>query len=299
MANPNIDAIRELLGDVHFDAPTIDEQRAALEATAGSVPAPDGVVVEEVALGGRPAERTRPEAGSNGGVVLYLHGGGYCAGSVSTHRNLVGRLALAYGGEVASLEYRLAPEHPFPAALDDAVAAYTDLLDQGTDPGAIAVAGDSAGGGLTLATLLAVRDAGLARPAAGVCLSPWTDLTLTVVSYEHRAAADPMVSRPGLALMAAAYRDGRPADDPLISPALADLRGLPPLLVHVGDAEVLLDDAIAVRDAGRAGDVDVTFEVWPDMIHVFQAFPPELLPESDLSLEQVADFLGAHLALGS
>ncbi len=217
MANANIEMIRELLAASGMDSPTVEQQREAIEQTAGAIPPPDGVTITPTTIGGRPAEWVAPDAAVTDQVVLYLHGGGYCIGSIRTHRSLAARLALAYGGRVANLDYRLAPEHPFPAAIDDVVAAYGDLLDQGIDPARIAVAGDSAGGGLTVAALVAIRDSPLPRPGAAVCLSPWTDLTQSASSWTTRAAVDPMVTKSGLDLMAAAYLAGHDATDPLAS----------------------------------------------------------------------------------
>jgi len=296
MGNANIELIREIVAGSGLGAGSIDDQRAGMEATAGAVPPPDTVVVEPTTVAGRPAEWVTPRAGASDRVVLYLHGGGYCIGSLATHRNLVSRLALAYGGRVLNLDYRLAPEHPFPAAVDDAVGAYRELLDSGRSPSQIAVAGDSAGGGLTVAALVAIRQQGLPQPAAGVCLSPWVDLTQSAATYVSRAEVDPMVTKDGLDVMAAAYLGEASLNEPLASPLFADLAGLAPLLVHVGDAEVLLDDALALRDTARAAGVDVTFDLWPEMIHVFQAFPAELLPESDLSITAIAAFLDQQLA---
>ncbi|MGZ4707922.1 MAG: alpha/beta hydrolase [Acidimicrobiales bacterium] len=295
MANANIELIREIVAGSGLDAATIDEQRAGMEATAGAIPPSDGVTVEPTTVAGRPAEWIAPRDGASDRVVLYLHGGGYCIGSIRTHRNLASRLALAYGGRVLNLDYRLAPEHPFPAAIDDVLGAYGELLDAGRSPGQIAIAGDSAGGGLTVASLVAIRQQGLPFPAAGVCLSPWVDLTQSSATYVSRADVDPMVTKAGLDVMAAAYLGVATLNEPLASPLFADLTGLPPLLVQVGDAEVLLDDSLALRDTARAAGVDVTFDLWPEMIHVVQAFPPELLPESDLSIGKVAAFLQDRL----
>lgn len=295
MANVNIELIREIVSASGLGTGSLDEQRAGMEATAGAIPAPDTVAVESVTVAGRAAEWVTPRGGASDRVVLYLHGGGYCMGSIGTHRNLASRLALAYGGRVLNFDYRLAPEHPFPAAVDDVVGAYRELLDSGLAPGAIAIAGDSAGGGLTVAALVAIRQQGLPQPGAGVCLSPWVDLTQSSGTYASRADVDPMCSKDNLDVMAAAYLGESSLNEPLASPLFADLAGLAPLLVHVGDAEVLLDDSLALRDTARAAGVDVTFELWPDMVHVFQAFPAELLPESDLSIAAVAAFLDDRL----
>ncbi len=229
--------------------------------------------------------------------MLYLHGGGYCTGSLDTHRGLAGRMATAAGCPVVTLDYRLAPEHPYPAALSDALAAYRELLALGANPRQLAIAGDSAGGGLTMAVLLALRDEGSPLPAAGVCLSPWVDLTQTAASYDSLGPRDPMITRAGLDLFAEAYLAGTPASSPLASPLFADdLSGLPPVLVEVGECEVLVDDAtgLARRLADAGGNATLT--VWPDLIHVFQAFPGSVLPEADQSIAAVGSFLSLHLS---
>ena len=195
-----------LLAESGLSAATIAEQRAALDAMAATSPPPEGVAVEPVTLAGRSGEWLTPEAGTADGVVLYLHGGGYCIGSLGSHRGLGSRLAMAAGCPVVTLDYRLAPEHPFPAAVDDATGAYRDLLAIGADPEQIAIAGDSAGGGLTVATLLALRAAGTPLPAAAVCLSPWADLTQSSPAYA---------------------RIGRPGSDGLQVGPRPDGRGLP------------------------------------------------------------------------
>jgi acetyl esterase/lipase len=194
------------------------------------------------------------------------------------------------------LDYRLAPEHPFPAAVDDAVAAFRELVAGGVDPAAIALAGDSAGGGLVLATLLALREAGDPLPAVGVCLSPWVDLAQTGDSYERLADVDPMISRDSLKVMADAYLAGADPTTPLASPQYGDLRGLPPLLIEVGERESLLDEGVAVAERARDAGVDVTLRRWPEMIHVFQLFPADLVPEAAESVSGVAAFLTRHLA---
>ena len=185
-------------------------------------------------------------------AVLYLHGGGYCIGSLGSHRGLGGRLAMAAGCPVVTLDYRLAPEHPFPAAVDDATDAYRDLLATGLAPSRIAIAGDSAGGGLTVATLLALRSAGTPLPAAALCLSPWADLTQSSPAYDRLGDLDPMVSKSGLDLMAGSYLGGVDPRTELASPLFAEhLGGLPPMRIEVGEHEVLLDDAAPVGRAAR------------------------------------------------
>src|SRR6202795_3038223 len=206
----------------------------------------------------------------------------------------MGRISRASKARVLGLNYRLAPEHPFPAAVDDSVAAYRWMLAQGLKPNRIAVAGDSAGGGLTVATLVAIRNAKLPVPGAGVCLSPWIDMEGLGESMKTRAAADPVVQREGLLGMAAAYLGGQNARTPLAAPLYADLKGLPPLLIQVGEAETLLDDSIRLAERARKSGVDVTLEPWADMIHVWQLFAP-VLPEGSEALTAAGRFIAARL----
>jgi epsilon-lactone hydrolase len=298
MSHPGVEVIAGSLADSALSGGTIAEQREALAEMALGSPPPEGVTVEPVSLGGRAAERLTPDGAGSGTVVLYLHGGGYCIGSLDSHRDLAGRIAVATGCTVATLDYRLAPEHPFPAAVDDAIGAYRDLLAQGVLPGRIAVAGDSAGGGLTMALLLALRAAGVPLPAAAVCLSPWADLTQSSAAYGRVADLDPMVSKSGLDLMAGAYLGDEEARSELASPLHAeDLGGLPPVRIEVGAREVLIDDATALAERLRAAGVSVSLVVWPELIHVFQAFPGSLIPEADRSISGVGSFLAGHLGL--
>ena len=266
--------------------------RASMEELTKMAPVPVDITCEKVSAGGVPAEWvTAPDARDR--TLLYLHGGGYVIGSPNSHRDLAGRLSRASGARVLVLDYRLAPEHPFPAAVDDALAAYRWLLSQGHAPDRIVIGGDSAGGGLTLATLVALRDAGQPLPAAGVCLSPWTDLAGTGESLRTKAQVDPMVQWSRLSQYAAAYLGKQDARTPLASPLFADLRGLPPLLIQVGTAETLLDDAARVVERAKAAGVDVTYEAWDDMIHVFQAFAM-LLPEGQQAIEKIGAFICAR-----
>jgi acetyl esterase/lipase len=223
-------------------------------------------------------------------VILYLHGGGYTIGSINTHRELAARLSRAAAARVLVIDYRLAPEHPHPAAVDDATAAYRWLLANGVDPARIVVAGDSAGGGLTVATLVALRDAHTPLPAAGVCLSPWVDLEGSGESMTTKAAVDPMVQRDGLLKMAAAYLAGQDARTPLAAPLYANLSGLPPLLIQVGTAETLLDDSTRLAERARKAGVNVTLDPWEDMIHVFQAFAT-YLPEARQAIDRIGEFV--------
>lgn len=233
--------------------------------------------------------------GAGSPVVLYFHGGGYVMGSVNTIRPLAANLAVAAGARVLALGYRLAPEHPFPAAVDDAVAAWRWLLDGGADPAAVAFGGDSAGGGLTVAALLAARDQGVPRPAAAVCISPWVDLTLAGESYDRNAATDPDVLRWRLEEMARLYLAGADPRIPLASPVFGDLAGLPPLLVHAGTSELLEDDAVLLTAVARTAGVSVTLELYQDMIHVWHAYAPGL-PEGTAGIERIAAWLGERWA---
>ncbi len=270
------------------------EIRADLDAMAGNAPLPDGVACEPVRAGGVPCEWITAPGASPRATVLYLHGGGYVMGSLTTHRAHVARLSAVTGARGLAVDYRLAPEHPFPAAVDDAAAAYRWLLASGIPASAIVIAGDSAGGGLTVATLLALRNAGDPLPAAGVCISPWSDLTCSGPSMTTRAALDPMVQRESLLRMASAYLGETSPTAPLASPLHADLRGLPPLLVHVGTSETLLDDGRLLAERARAAGVDVTYECWEDMIHVWHLFAP-FLPEADAAMAGVGTFVRERL----
>ncbi len=256
-------------------------ERAPVKRTAVSA---GGVEAEWLDAPGARADR----------VVLYLHGGGYVLGSVNSHRDMIARLSAAASVRALGLNYRLAPESPFPAAVDDAVAAYRWLLEQGIAPGRVAIAGDSAGGGLTAATLLAIRDRALPRPAAGVLLSPWVDLEGTGESMNGGVADDPMVRKELVAAMAPPYLAGADPKTPLASPLHADLRGLPPLLIQVGRREVLLDDSLRLAQKAQRAGVDVTLEVWPGMIHVWQIFASELEEGRD-AIERIGVFVKKHL----
>ena len=205
-----------------------------------------------------------------------MHGGGYVVGSLDSHRHLVSEAGRAAKAWALALDYRLAPEYPFPAAVEDAVAGYRYLLSRGIRPGCIAIAGDSAGGGLVVAAMLAIREAGLAQPACGWCISPWIDMEGIGETMSSKAEADPMVQREPLLEMAGLYLGGANPRSPLAAPIYADLRGLAPLLIQVGAAETLLDDAIRLAKAAGAADVRVDLQVWPEMVHVWHLFHPEL-----------------------
>ena len=255
---------------------------------------PAGATVAAVDAGGSPAGWVLPSGGDNGAVIYYLHGGAYTFGDMATYRDLLGFLSRRTRARALWLDYRLAPECPFPAAVDDALAGYRWLLEQGVAPEAIVFAGDSAGGGLALATLLAARDAGLPLPAGATLLSPWTDLTGESATAKSHAAADPMLHGAGIGAAGRIYLAGADPRTPLASPLFADLRDLPPLLIHVGDAEVLLDDSRSLAERARAAGVEVTLHVWPGMFHVFPIFP-SLLPEARAAATEMADFISARV----
>lgn len=224
-------------------------------------------------------------------VLAYFHGGGFKLGSVRSHHDLMARLSQAAGCRVLALNYRLSPEHHFPAPVEDAVAAYEYLLGQGIAPRDIAFAGDSAGGGLLVSAMLALRARGLPLPAAGVMISAWTDLTASSPSYETRAATDPMHQRAMILATARNYLgDSGDPRDPLASPLFGALHGLPPLLMHVGDRETGLDDTHRFASAARSAGVTVEVKVYDGMIHVFQQFP-ELLVEARESIQEIGAFL--------
>ena len=270
---------------------SIERRRAAMEKVSERV-APDAKC-EPVNAGGVSAEWIAAPGAQSDRVILYLHGGGYVTGSINTHRAMVARIARASKGRALLLDYRLAPEHPFPAAVDDATAAYRWLLAQGYAPGKIVIAGDSAGGGLALATLAALRASHDPMPAAAVPISPWTDLEGTGDSVKTKAAKDPMVQGSDLVPMAKLYVGTSDPKNPLISPLHADYRGFPPLLIHVGEAEVLLDDSTRVAERAKAAGVKVELEIWDEMVHVWHVFA-KLLPEGQQAIDKIGTFVIAH-----
>jgi acetyl esterase/lipase len=272
---------------------TLEEQRAGMESVVGGFPLPEDVVVEDVRIGAMPADWVSMPDSKKSRVVLYLHGGGYVLGSRRTHRELAARIAAAAQARVLVLDYRLAPEHPFPAAVDDATEAYRWLRSQGIAAASIAIAGDSAGGGLTLATLLALRDAGDALPACAVCLSPWTDLEGTGASAQPGGADDPMVGVAGLRDMGRLYA-GDATRNPLAAPLYGNYNDIPPLLIQVGTREILLDDATRVAERARAAGVDVKLEIEEGAPHVYQVFPG--IPETDAAVQRIGAFVRGRIA---
>lgn len=294
MASPQLQQTLDMfkeMGAKMAEAKDINAMRAIMI----EAPAPAGVTCTPVEAGGVSAEWSVADGADQDKVILYVHGGGYVMGSAGSHRDMTGRLSQASGARVLSLNYRLAPEHPFPAPVDDAVAAYRWLLAQGISASKIAIAGDSAGGGLALAALLAIRDAGEPVPAAGIGISPWVDMEGTGESMTTRAAVDPVVQKEGLLGMAKLYLGGADPKNPLAAPLHGNLAGLPPLLIQVGDSETLLDDATRITERARKAGVGVTLKVWDEMPHVWHLFAP-ILPEGQQAIEEIGAFFKERTA---
>jgi monoterpene epsilon-lactone hydrolase len=251
-----------------------------------------------VSAGGIEAEWIVPADAAADKAILYFHGGGFRLGSVASHRDLIARISQASGCRLLAINYRLAPEHRFPAALEDARAALDWLRGEGFKPESIALAGDSAGGNLVLTTMLGLRARGEPLTAAGVLMSPWTDLAATGESYQSRAAADPIHQRSMILALAKNYLgEGGDASNPLASPLYADLSGLPPLLIQAGDRETVRDDATMLAAKAKAAGVDAELQVFDGMIHVFQMFPE--IPQAGEAIASVATFLRRHLRLNA
>lgn len=270
------------------------ELRPQLERIARLIThVPRGTRIEATTLAGRPADRLTP-TGASGDlgdqVIYYLHGGAYLGGSTRTHRGLLAHFARAAGCEVVAIDYRLAPEHPYPAALEDAVAGYQELLAEGIPAERIVIAGDSAGGNLALVTAIALRDAGMALPAGLVLLSPWTDMTSSGPSMGSRAERDRILTVLGISKAAETFAAGRKLADPLLSPLFADLAGLPPMLIQVGDDELLLDDSTRFTTAARKAGVPVLLSVRPKLWHVWQAMAG-WMPEADQAIREMGDYV--------
>jgi monoterpene epsilon-lactone hydrolase len=267
------------------------EMRAVMAAAFSAFPSAGEVKCEPASAGGVKAEWITAGNAAPDRVILYLHGGGYVMGSIDTHRELVARLSKAAQARGLALDYRLAPENLFPAAVDDAIAAYRWLLAQGYKPERIVIAGDSAGGGLAVATLIALRDLGAPAPAAGVCISPWVDLEAEGGSMTSRAAQDPLVSREMILTIARMYVGEKGSlREPLAAPINADLNDLPPLFIQVGDAETLLDDSTRLADRAKESGVDVTLQIWEEMPHVWHLAAPNL-PEGQEAIDKIGEFV--------
>jgi epsilon-lactone hydrolase len=274
---------------------TVEEQRQAFRATASAVPLPPDVTVTAAELGGIATAEITIDGVEPRHVVLYFHGGVYVISDAFLAAGLASELGRRMQARVISVDYRLAPEHPYPAAVDDALAAYTALLDSGIAASDVVFAGESAGGGLAIATMINARDQGLALPAAAYVMSPYADLTLAGTSMETKAGVDPLLSRELLEPRVADYVQGQDAADGLISPVFADLSGLPPLIIQAGSHEVLLDDAARLAQQAAAADVEVRLEITPGVPHVFQGFAA-MLDEGAAALDRAGQLALAHLA---
>lgn len=293
---------RETLDDLLRHGPfdlggDLAEQRVVFHDMIASVPLPEDVSAKPGRLGGIPVVTVETPGNDPSAALLYFHGGGYALGSAADSAGLAADVARRTGARAISVDYRLAPEHPFPAAVDDAVAAYRGLLDEGTPSSRIGFVGESAGGGLVVATLVALKAAGLPQPSSAAVFSPWVDLTLSGASMASKAAVDPALTQQGLRTRAHGYLGETDPETPTASPLFADLTGLAPLLVQVGSHEVLLDDAVRLAARAAAQDVPVQLQVWPQVPHVFQAFAA-LLDEAREALDAAAVFTRAHWPAG-
>jgi monoterpene epsilon-lactone hydrolase len=278
--------------DFRSDVPTL---RAGFNELMSRVPPAGDIHRKPTTIGGVGAIEVTIDGTDSTNAILYFHGGVYVIGSAATSVPLVGDLARRTGAKAVTLDYRLGPEHPYPAAVEDAQAAYEGLLGEGIDPGQIALAGDSAGGGLAVATLLALRDSGTPLPSCAFLMSPYADLTLSGDTIVDKQAADPILTPEGLRLRIPDYVAGGDASDPRISPVFGDLGGLPPLLIQVGSHEILLSDALRLAARAAQADVSITLEVTPGVPHVFQGFAA-MLDEGDAALDRASAFLKTHFA---
>lgn len=294
MANPEITAVRSLLASMTM--PTeLAQLRTMFDGMVQMFPTAADVTLSEQAVGAIRAEWSATPGADAKRAVLYLHGGAYVNGSILSHRHLATEVGRAAGARALALQYRLAPEHPFPSAVDDALAAYRHLLASDIQPGHIAIAGDSAGGGLAVATLLAIKAAGLPQPACAWCLSPWVDLSCSGGTMQSKAAEEPLANPDELRLFAGLYLNGAAANAPLASPLYADLKGIAPLLIQVGSTETLLDDSVRLAGAAGAAEVPVTLEVWPEMLHVWHFFH-HAVTDARRALAAGGQFIKSHMA---
>ena len=295
-SSPELDRVIGIIKGIRAKPPAdIHEARAVLDRAFGRFRPASDVTVFEIDAGGVPCQWITASDVPQDKLIIYFHGGAFAACSPTTHQDLISRLSRASNAAALGVDYRLAPEHTFPAAVDDSIAVYNWALGHGFGPANIVLAGDSAGGGLVLSVLLASRDAGVPLPAAGVCLSPWVDLECSGESMAANDHLDDFIKRAGLSARAEAYLDGADPKHPWASALHADLRGLPPLLLHVGSAETLLDDSTRLAALAREAGVDVTLKVWEDMVHVWQVFA-SILPEGQRSIEEMGEFIRQKLS---
>ena len=294
MASEAFHKIRDLVASKPIPS-EIKANRAFLDA--GARPLAKGVKGTLINASGVTAEMQIPEGAASDAVILYFHGGGYVGGSIASHRNLTGNLALASNCQLLSVEYRLAPENPHPAAVEDAINSYKWLLNEGYEPKKIAISGDSAGGGLAIAAQLKIRDEGLPLPVASAPISPWIDMGLSGDTMSSRQSRDPLIRLDLIREFKSQFLGPNDnSNDPYASPLQADLSGLPPMLIHVGDDEMLLSDSERLAEKASAAGVSVTLEVWPEMIHVWHTFVG-LFPEAQDGINRIAEFFSLHLEL--
>ncbi len=275
----------------------LHQMRKDLHAFGALYPPHPNVTIQAMTVGGRPTEMLTPADHYKKLVLLYLHGGGFVMGSIQTHRQLASHLAAATGVRTMVAEYRLAPENPFPAALEDALSVYTSLLRNGFDPCHIGLAGDSAGGGLCVSLMTRLKQEKLPLPRVCCLLSPWVDLSMRGPSWHRNADQDVLVKSNDAKRMAALYLNGKDPLDPLVSPVYADLEGIPPLLIHVGSGEVLLDDAVSLHKRATHYGVTSHLDIWDGMPHVWHFMSP-VLKEGRVALQQAAAFITAHMPGG-
>ncbi len=289
MSDPEIDSIREILAARPRPA-GLAERRQRLDALGKNYATSVEVHLQRIHANGVEAEWSISSGADPARTILFLHGGGYISGSIESHRPLATEIGRAAGAPTLSLGYRLAPEHRFPDAVEDVISGYRFLLDRGIASDRIAIAGDSAGGGLVIALMIAARDRGLPLPSCGWCISPWVDLECTGSTMSTKAAVDPLIQKPYLMELANDYLGGASPRAELASPLFADLKGLPPVLIQVGSAETLLDDSVRLAGALGAADVAVTLEIWPDMIHAFPLFH-QVVGAGRQAIEQAGQFM--------
>ena len=280
-------------GQVLDGSRPIETERANQERMLSFLRLPSACATESLMVAGVPAEWIDNPTVDNGRIILYLHGGAYCLCSINTHRTLAAYIGQAANAKTLIIDYRLAPEHHHPAALEDATAVYKWCLDEGYDPQKIAIVGDSAGGGLTLATLLALREQNVPMPGTAVCLSPWVDLLGSGNSMQNKVEHDPILSPKFLQNSAKMYTNGHKLENPFISPLYASFHNLPPLLIQVGTNEILLDDAVRLAEKAKVDGVEVTLDIWPEMFHVWQ-MASSFLPEAKTAVSQIGEFIQTH-----
>ena len=294
-SSPQLDHVIGIMKDIRSNRPVdIREAREVLDQAFSVYPPVSDVTIFEIDAGGVPCQWITAPGVPQDRLVIYLHGGAYATCSPTTHKDLISRLSLASGAAALGVDYRLAPENLFPAAVEDCLAAYNWALGHGCEPGNIVLAGDSAGGGLVVSVLLAARDSALPLPAGGVCFSPWVDLECTGDSMSVNDHLDAFIKYEGLFARAQSYLGEADPKHPWASALYADLHGLPPLLIHVGSAETLLDDSTRLAILAKDSGVDVSFKIWDDMVHVWQLFA-SVLPEGQQSIDESGEFIRSKL----